>query len=127
MASVIRRMVAAGALVGVALVGSAGPASAQTVTVTVGPIEIIQRVGKITLTIEPGEIIYEGGMRVTILPGEIIEMPVPPQMEILEGEELIFYLPRQSFTYDAGVPTDGGTDGGGGGGGPDCGPTGCGG
>jgi hypothetical protein len=50
-------------------------------------------------------------------------------LEVIEGEELIFYLPRQSFTFDAGVPSDGGNDGGngGGGGGPDCGPFGCGG
>ena len=130
----IRRLVA-GVVAGVALSMTGGPASAQTVTVEFGPIEIIQRVGQVHVEIGPGEIIQEG-TRYTIIEGvEMvfdISMPVlegeiflgTPPIPVLEGEELIFYLPRQSFTYDGG--TDGGS-GGGGGGGPDCGPTGCGG
>jgi len=88
----------------------AGTSSAQTVTVTFGPIEIIQRVGQLTLTIEEGEIIQDG-VRLIILEGEIIEFPLPPEMEVIEGEEIILYLPRQSFSFDAGVPTDGGGGG----------------
>lgn len=134
----IRRL-AVGLVAGVALSMTGAPAWAQTVTVEFGPIEIIQRVGQVHVEIGPGEIIQEG-TRYTIMEGvEMvfdISMPVlegeiflgTPPLEVIEGEELIFYLPRQSFSYDAG--TDGGTDGGsggGGGGGPDCGPTGCGG
>ncbi len=127
MARSIRRLVAASIVAASVLVASAGMASAQTVTVTFGPIEIIQRVGQLTLTIEEGEIIQEGRV-LQILEGQELVFPLPPQMEVLEGE-IIFFLPRQSFTFDAGVPSDGGTGGGngGGGGGPDCGPFGCGG
>lgn len=123
MARSVRRLVAASIVAASALVASAGMASAQTVTVTFGPIEIIQRVGQLTLTIEEGEIIQEGRV-LQILEGQELVFPLPPQMEVLEGE-IIFFLPRQSFTFDAGVPSDGGN--GGGGGGPDCGPFGCGG
>lgn len=128
MARSVRRLVATGLVAASALIGSAGIASAQTVTVTFGPIEIIQRVGQLTLTIEEGEIIQDGRV-LEIIEGEELVFPLPPQMEVIEGEELIFYLPRQSFTFDAGVPSDGGNGGGngGGGGGPDCGPFGCGG
>ena len=128
MARSVRRLVAAGLVTASALVAFAGIASAQTVTVTFGPIEIIQRVGQLTLTIEEGEIIQEGRV-LEIIEGEELVFPLPPQLEVIEGEELIFYLPRQSFTFDAGVPSDDGNGGGngGGGGGPDCGPFGCGG
>ena len=114
MARSVRRLVAAGLVIASALVASAGIASAQTVTVTFGPIEIIQRVGQLTLTIEEGEIIQEGRV-LQIIEGEELVFPLPPQLEVIEGEELIFYLPRQSFTFDAGVPSDGGTGGGNGG------------
>lgn len=126
MARSVRRFLAAGLIAASALVGSAGMASAQSVTVTFGPIEIIQRVGQLTLTIEEGEIIEEG-RPLQIIEGQEIVIPLPPEMEVIEGEEIILYVPRQTFTYDAGVPTDGGNGGGGGGGGPDCGPFGCGG
>ena len=135
----IRRLLA-GVVAGLALSMTGGPASAQTVTVEFGPIEIIQRVGQVHVEIGPGEIIREG-TRYTIIEGSEMVFDISTPMfegelflgrplEVIEGEELIFYLPRQSFSYDAG--TDGGTDGGsggggGGGGGPDCGPTGCGG
>lgn len=127
MARSVRRLAAASIVAASALVASAGMASAQTVTVTFGPIEIIQRVGQLTLTIEEGEITQEGRV-LQILEGQELVFPLPPQMEVLEGE-IIFFLPRQSFTFDGGVPNDGGTGGGngGGGGGPDCGPFGCGG
>ena len=121
----VRRLVATCLVATAALVASAGMASAQTVTVTFGPLEIIQRVGQLTLTFEGGEIIEDGRV-LQVIEGVELVIPLDDAMEVLEGE-MYFYLPRQSFTYDAGFPTDGGTGGGGGGGGPDCGQFGCGG
>ena len=95
-----------------------GRASAQTVTVEFGPIEIIEEGTRYTV-IEGSEMVFD--ISTPVLEGEIF---LGRPLEVIEGEELVFYLPRQSFAYDGG--TDGGS-GGGGGGGPDCGPTGCGG
>ena len=128
MARMIRRLATAGMVTGLAVVLGAGAASAQTVTVEFGPIEIIRQGGQMTVEFGPGEIIEEG-TRYTFMEGGEMVFELPPA-EVIEGSEMIFFLPRQSFTYettDGGSGGGGGNGGGGGGGGPDCGPDGCGG